>query len=165
MIHQQELADHWNEVCGKLKEKWATLADDDLRNFNGNVDQLIGRIQQKTGESREAIERFLGQFSKEGSELLEAARERVQETADHFADGMRQSYAEAERVVQERPGQALAVAFGVGLLAGIGVTLLLRSSGRQAMLEHDRGQCEHFGRYMRDMLAHMMPEPTVKNGH
>jgi uncharacterized protein YjbJ (UPF0337 family) len=171
MINQQELAGHWNEVRGKLKEKWDKLTDDDLRTFNGNVDQLIGRIQHKTGETREAIEYFLGQFSKESSAVLEAARERVQETAEHFADGMRQGYdgirqgyAEAERVVQERPGQALAVAFGVGLLAGIGVTLLLRDSARHSMLEQSRGQGEHIGRYMRDMFAHMMPESLTKNG-
>lgn len=171
MINQQELAGHWNEVRGKLKEKWGKLSDDDLRTFNGNVDQLIGRIQQKTGETREAVEHFLNQFSKEGSDLLENARERVQETAEHFADGMRQGYdgirqgyAEAERVVQERPGQALAVAFGVGLLAGIGVTLLLRDSARPSMLEQGRGHSEHLGRYMRDMFAHMVPESLTKNG-
>lgn len=171
MINQQELAGHWNEVRGKLQEKWGKLTDDDLRTFNGNIDQLIGRIQQKTGETREAIEHFLSQFSKEGSDMLEAARERAQETAEHLADGMRhgyeglrQGYAEAERVVQERPGQALAVAFGVGLLAGIGVTLLLRDSARHSMLEQSRGQSEHIGRYMRDLFAHMVPESLSKNG-
>ena len=51
MVNQQVLAGHWNEVRGKLKEKWGKLTDDDLRHFNGNVDQLVGRIQQKTGET------------------------------------------------------------------------------------------------------------------
>lgn len=170
MINQQELAGHWNEVRGMLLEKWGKLTEDDLHSFNGNVDQLIGRIQQQTGETREAIEHFLGQCSQEASEMLETARDRVQETAEYFADGMRQGYeglrqgyAEAERVVQQRPGQAVAVAFGVGLLAGIGVTLLLRDASHHRS-RLDRGQSDQFGRYLRDFFAHIVPESMTGNG-
>lgn len=41
MVNQQVLAGHWNELRGKLKEKWGKLTDDDLLSFNGNVDQLV----------------------------------------------------------------------------------------------------------------------------
>lgn len=49
MIDKQSLAGNWNQLRGKLKEKWGKLTDDDLRQFSGNVDQLVGRIQSKTG--------------------------------------------------------------------------------------------------------------------
>ncbi len=171
MLNQQTLSGHWNEVRGKLKEKWGKLTDDDLRSFNGNVDQLVGRIQQRTGETREAVEQFLGQISGEGSNMLDAARQRVEETANQIGDSMRQGYdglhqgyAEAERVVQERPAQSLAVAFGVGLLAGIGVTLLLHEGAqRRTLFDRGRSNTEHFGRYMRDMLSNFTPETLTKN--
>ena len=46
----------WNVVKGKLKKKYAQLTDDDLRYQEGEDDELIGRIQKRTGEAREAIE-------------------------------------------------------------------------------------------------------------
>ena len=74
MVNQEVLAGHWNEVRGKLKEKWGQLSDDDVRAFTGSVDQLIGRIQQKTGETRDVIEDFLAEVAEEGSELLDTVR-------------------------------------------------------------------------------------------
>ncbi len=50
---------NWNEVKGKLKQRWGQLTDDDLLYVEGKEDELIGRIQQRTGEAREKIERFI----------------------------------------------------------------------------------------------------------
>jgi uncharacterized protein YjbJ (UPF0337 family) len=55
VLNQQVLQGNWNEIRGKLREKWGELTNDDVQSFNGNVDQLIGSIQRKTGESRESI--------------------------------------------------------------------------------------------------------------
>jgi uncharacterized protein YjbJ (UPF0337 family) len=44
---------------GKLKQKWARLTDDDLLFVEGQEHELIGRIQKRTGETREVIERTL----------------------------------------------------------------------------------------------------------
>jgi uncharacterized protein YjbJ (UPF0337 family) len=54
-----ELKGNWNVVKGKLKQKWAKLTDDDLRYMEGFEDELIGRIQKRTGETREAVEKVL----------------------------------------------------------------------------------------------------------
>ena len=50
----------WNILKGKLKQKWANLTDDDLMNVEGKTDEVIGRIQKRTGESRERIIRAMG---------------------------------------------------------------------------------------------------------
>jgi len=47
----------WNMAKGKLKQKWATLTDDDLKYAEGKTDELFGRIQKSTGETRAAIEK------------------------------------------------------------------------------------------------------------
>jgi uncharacterized protein YjbJ (UPF0337 family) len=172
MLNQQALAGHWNEIRGKLQEKWAKLSDDDLRTFNGNVDQLVGRIQQKTGETREAIERFLSDAAEEGSDLLGAARERIQQGAGQVADevrqrydDIRQGYGEAERMVQARPGQSVALAFGVGLLAGLGVALLLRDRRHDSTFDRGRAATEQFGRQVVDALTSILPDSLKKNHH
>lgn len=54
-----ETKGNWNILKGKLKQKWANLTDDDLVNLEGKADELVGRIQKRTGESQEAIRRYL----------------------------------------------------------------------------------------------------------
>ena len=49
----------WNITKGKLKEKWAKLTDNDLRYVEGRQDELVGRIQKSTGETREAVEKVI----------------------------------------------------------------------------------------------------------
>ena len=58
-----EIKGDWNIIKGKLKQKWATLTDDDLQYTEGKSDELLGRIQKRTGQSREAIEKELNACS------------------------------------------------------------------------------------------------------
>jgi uncharacterized protein YjbJ (UPF0337 family) len=50
-----ELKGSWNEVKGKLKQKYAQLTDDDLAFAEGKEDELLGRLQQKLGKSKEDL--------------------------------------------------------------------------------------------------------------
>jgi uncharacterized protein YjbJ (UPF0337 family) len=52
-----QLKGKWNQVKGKLKEKYANLTDDDLTYEEGKDDQLWGRLQEKTGRTLEDIKR------------------------------------------------------------------------------------------------------------
>jgi uncharacterized protein YjbJ (UPF0337 family) len=45
----------WNEVKGKLKQKYGQLTDDDLRFAEGKEEELLGRLQQKLGKSKEDL--------------------------------------------------------------------------------------------------------------
>ncbi len=51
-----EIKGDWNIIKGNLKQKWAKLTDDDLQFIDGKQDELLGRIQKRTGETREAVE-------------------------------------------------------------------------------------------------------------
>lgn len=46
----------WNIIKGKLKQKWGGLTDNDLLCEDGKEDEMFGRIQKRTGATREAIE-------------------------------------------------------------------------------------------------------------
>lgn len=52
---EDELKGNWNIAKGKLKQKWGGLTDDDLDYQEGKEDELVGRIQKKTGESKEKV--------------------------------------------------------------------------------------------------------------
>jgi len=54
-----EVKGNWNIVKGKLKQKWAKLTDDDLQFAAGKESELIGRIQKRTGETREKVEQAI----------------------------------------------------------------------------------------------------------
>ncbi|MEX0661139.1 MAG: CsbD family protein [Balneolaceae bacterium] len=46
---------NWNVVKGKIKSKYGELTDDDLAFAEGQEDQLVGRLQQKLGKTKEEI--------------------------------------------------------------------------------------------------------------
>lgn len=58
-MNKVELKGHWHEIKGKLKQQWGELTDDDLIYTEGQEEQLIGRIQQRTGRRREEIQKTL----------------------------------------------------------------------------------------------------------
>jgi uncharacterized protein YjbJ (UPF0337 family) len=138
MVNTQQLQGTWNRLRGEIKEKWANLTDEDLQLQGGNIDQVVGKIQQKTGESREVIEQFLNHLTSRSASVIsqtaEAAgqyvqqagrqvRERFGDVSQQFSDG----YETMERAVRQRPTQSVAAALGVGLVVGIMVGLALRS--------------------------------------
>jgi uncharacterized protein YjbJ (UPF0337 family) len=47
----------WNEVKGKLKQKYGQLTDNDLAFAEGKDDEVLGRLQQKLGKSKEDLRR------------------------------------------------------------------------------------------------------------
>lgn len=50
---------NWNELKGKLKQRYSTLTDDDLMFEEGKEDEFLGRLQRKLGKSNEEIRSML----------------------------------------------------------------------------------------------------------
>ena len=61
IMNTLEIKGDWNITKGKLKQKWAKLTDDDLQYVDGKQDELVGRIQKRTGETREAVEKAINE--------------------------------------------------------------------------------------------------------
>ena len=55
MATELDLKGNWNELKGKLKQKYGQLTDDDLTFAEGKSDELIGRLQQKLGRTKDDI--------------------------------------------------------------------------------------------------------------
>ncbi len=54
-MNTTQLKGNWNEIKGKLKSKYAKLTDDDLLYEEGKDDEMLGRLQQKLGRTKEEI--------------------------------------------------------------------------------------------------------------
>jgi uncharacterized protein YjbJ (UPF0337 family) len=135
-INVQELQGQWNQLKGEVRRRWGQLTEDDLNWTGGNIDHLIGRIQQRTGETRDAIERFLNQLSSQAGSRVSSMVQSVSSYAHDIKHRFRDEYPElAERAhegyatvhehVGRNPIQWLSIAFGVGILTG----LLIRGGG------------------------------------
>jgi uncharacterized protein YjbJ (UPF0337 family) len=57
-----EFKGHWNEVKGKLKQKYALLTDDDLLLLEGKQDELIGRLGIKLGKSKNEVRKIISEL-------------------------------------------------------------------------------------------------------
>jgi uncharacterized protein YjbJ (UPF0337 family) len=55
MPNSKEIKGKWDELKGKLKQKYAELTDDDLLFEEGKEDETWGKIQQKVGKTKKEI--------------------------------------------------------------------------------------------------------------
>jgi len=58
-MNKLQMKGNWNVIKGRLKQKFADLTDNDLRYEDGREDELLGRLQQRTGKTKQEIERVL----------------------------------------------------------------------------------------------------------
>lgn len=59
MSTKLEIKGNWNELKGKLKQKYGQLTDDDLVFAQGKDDELLGRLQKRLGQSKEDIRKVI----------------------------------------------------------------------------------------------------------
>ena len=62
MKNTTALLGNWNQVKGKLKQKYAMLTDDDLLLVEGKQDELVGRLQSKLGKTKEDIHKLISEL-------------------------------------------------------------------------------------------------------
>ncbi len=62
MTTSTELKGNWNEIKGKLKQKYAILTDNDVLLIEGKQDELLGRLQIKLGVTKEEIHKIISQL-------------------------------------------------------------------------------------------------------
>ena len=54
-MNKTEIKGNWNEIKGKLKQKYADLTDDDLTYAEGKKDEMFGKLQAKLGKTKEEL--------------------------------------------------------------------------------------------------------------
>ena len=57
-----KLKGNWNEIAGKLKQKYANLTDDDLIFNQGKEEELLGRLQVKVCKTKEQIRKIISKI-------------------------------------------------------------------------------------------------------
>jgi len=131
MVNQETIKGRWTEVKGKLQERWGQLTNDPALRFEGDVNSLVGHIQTRTGETREKIENYLEEIvcedtgstmqavSDKANAVAASAMEQTQKAAETVSTAVQDGIHQTEETVRRHPMEALAVCFGVGLVAGV----------------------------------------------
>ena len=52
----------WKEIAGKLKQQFANLTDDDVLFNDGKEEELLGRLQQKLGKTKEDVRALIAKM-------------------------------------------------------------------------------------------------------
>ena len=58
-MNTAEVKGNWNEQKGKLKQKYASLTDNDLMFAEGKEEEMFGKLQIKLGKSKEELEKII----------------------------------------------------------------------------------------------------------
>jgi uncharacterized protein YjbJ (UPF0337 family) len=58
-MNTTEIKGNWNELKGKLKQKYATLTDNDLVFAEGKKEEMFGRLQVKLGKTKEELHKII----------------------------------------------------------------------------------------------------------
>jgi len=58
-MNEDKMKGKWNQLKGEIKRKWGKVTDNDLLEAEGNLDKLVGTIQERSGEQKEAIQKWL----------------------------------------------------------------------------------------------------------
>jgi uncharacterized protein YjbJ (UPF0337 family) len=61
-MNTTEIKGNWNELKGKLKQKFAVLSDNDLMYEDGREDELYGKLQKKLGKSKSELEKLFDEL-------------------------------------------------------------------------------------------------------
>jgi uncharacterized protein YjbJ (UPF0337 family) len=147
-MNQQTVSGNWLQLRGKIREEWGNLTNDELDTARGSMEQLVGMIEQKTGETRDVIEKKLDQFHQGTGDTAEsvadavrqygalaaetaqsyanAASETLMHSSDQVKEGVVEGYRQTEAMVKARPFESLAATFGAGLIAGVVIGILVK---------------------------------------
>jgi uncharacterized protein YjbJ (UPF0337 family) len=61
-MNQTELEGKWNQVKGDFKQKYGKVTDDDTTFADGKFDEMLGRLQEKTGKAKEEIKKEIAEW-------------------------------------------------------------------------------------------------------
>lgn len=129
MQTHEEIIGNWDRIRGRLKRRWGQLTDDELTQAKGSFQELVGRIEERTGAIRSEIEEEVNEAIREAAGWRDYARivadKQMHEWGQAASEGARRAGAagaayqdQLEGLVRRAPAQTLGTAFMIGMATG-----------------------------------------------
>lgn len=61
-MNELQIKGNWNQIKGRLKQKYGHLTNDDLMYAEGKSDELLGTLQKKTGRTKDALKHEIDSY-------------------------------------------------------------------------------------------------------
>jgi uncharacterized protein YjbJ (UPF0337 family) len=58
-MNSDQVKGKFKQMAGEIKRKWGQVTDDDITQAEGSMEKLVGKIQERSGDRREAIEKWI----------------------------------------------------------------------------------------------------------
>ena len=75
-MNSDQFEGKWKQLKGSVKQRWGKLTDNDVTTLSGKKDELVGKIQERYGITREQAE-------KEADDWAASVKDANQERAAH----------------------------------------------------------------------------------
>ena len=62
-MNKNQVKGRWTELKGEIKRRWGAMTDDDLMEAEGDLQKLAGKIQKRTGDNQQVIEKWLNEHT------------------------------------------------------------------------------------------------------
>jgi uncharacterized protein YjbJ (UPF0337 family) len=73
-MNKDQLQGKWHQMKGEVKAQWGKLTNDDLEQVNGNLEKLVGVVQERYGYARERAEKEVDAFRKQQAQTAAGPR-------------------------------------------------------------------------------------------
>jgi uncharacterized protein YjbJ (UPF0337 family) len=73
-MNKDQLQGKWHQAKGDVRTHWGKLTNDDLEQIDGNLEKLVGLVQERYGYARERAEKEVAAFRKQQAQAAAGPR-------------------------------------------------------------------------------------------
>jgi uncharacterized protein YjbJ (UPF0337 family) len=121
-MNQEKLLGNWQKLKGTVKKQWGKLTDDDLKELEGDYDELVGKLTERYGFTKEKaqqkIEKFLNNIDDHGNYHQSIIND-VSEAAEEAGDKVYDAAKAFQKFSKNKPFTTMGVVAVAGILVGM----------------------------------------------
>lgn len=66
-MNRDQFKGNWYQIKGEIKKRWGRFTDNDLTEIEGDYEKFRGKMQERYGDQKEEVERWLDQYERKAS--------------------------------------------------------------------------------------------------
>lgn len=71
-MNSDQFEGKWKQLKGQVKQRWGKLTDDDITHMSGKRDELVGKLQERYGITKEQAQKEAEEWAAAANSDLDA---------------------------------------------------------------------------------------------